>query len=153
MRTQLRYEDHHVEIENGAIVMIHAPDVYIDGQIVPTDMPVMERSRTIFAAFEDEVRIAKEKDPNASITRASIMWKADDDAWEDWCRRHSRPTKFSLLPGAVQHALKCREMRLTRVETSSVRDIFDEYLQWEGIIGYSNTIFDIVRNLLAIEGD
>ena len=41
----------------------------------------------------------------------------------------------------------------TLIETCSPFDLFDRWLEWEGILGYTATIWDIVRDLREMEAN
>lgn len=149
MRVQFKYEDYHCTIRDGKIRTLSPyPDIYIDGVPIPPKLLIGPHTKGFREALNIAVEEFRLTEPD--ITEDTVYMRLVNSAWEDWCRRHNRPTRFSLLPEKVQRALKSKVF-ITVIETCSAEYILSEYAYCAGTTDSSDEIFDVVKSILAIE--
>lgn len=60
--------------------------------------------------------------------------------------------RLERIPVPVLRACRNLDMSDAEIERSSPKELFGHYLQWEGIIGYTETIWEIATKLKAAGG-
>jgi len=57
--------------------------------------------------------------------------------------------EISMIPDNILDDLASRGMTAEQIESSTPEHLFDEYLQWHGLQGYTSSFLDAIDSLRA----